>query len=225
MSDTSDRTDDSTDLTETLREDPPRIPTLDSLAAAAHYCLGTSLYIHEVDYYADGQAIAYLGVTKLRDTQDAAQGDPELTAINIAPIGAIIAEPAADGDGYVLDLPDRDDLSAAVRRREQREAEHRMAIIPALKNLLEDRQQMHYEAADEYGIHDAESLADLDLTDEEWFHVGREIGMMKMASLAHRVLTDRLRAAYRGRRRWDSPAYRVSRDRRTTTVLEALNDD
>lgn len=198
-----------------LREDPPRVESVDQLSAAVRHAVGTHTHVHDMDYLPDGGAVAYLGVSMARDTTDAAQGNREITFVNIAPVGAIMAEPVPEDDEYVLDIPDRDDLTEALRRREEYEATHRMEILPMLLNMLEDRREMHYDEADEYGIHDIDSLDELDLEDEEWFQLGRAVGMQKMAGLAHRVLNQRLESAYRGSRRWSSPAYEVIRGRRT----------
>lgn len=213
-------------LSSMLKEDPPRIPDPQYLEGAARYCLGNRVYLHETEWLEDGTIIGYIGVSKPKSTQQAALGDPELTFLNYGPLGAVIAEP--EGDAYVLHLPDRDGLDRAVRRRERRENDHRAVILPAVKNMLEDRQEMHFDEAGEYGFHEleeGESLDSLDLEGTEWFHLGRAVGMYKMASLAHRVLMQRWNSPYRGERRWESPAYSVIRDRRTSDPLTAMEGD
>lgn len=202
---------------EGIHDDPPRINDVGMIDAVAHVRLGNRAFIHEIEWLQDGRVVAYLGVSKPRDTSPF-PSDRELTFLNYAPVGAMIAEP--DGEAWVVRLPDRDALDRAARTRQRRENDHRGTVVPALKNLVEGRQEMHYEQAGEYGFHDIEeSLDELDLAGTEWFHLGQQVGMQKMANLTHRSLMRRLRNPYRGERRWDSPAYDVLRERRSGNPL------
>lgn len=208
-----------------IRQDPPRIESLDELKPVVQQLVGNRAFIHSMDHYEDGRVVAYLGVVYPRNTQDDALGDREITFVNVAPVGALTVTPAEDGDGYRVDVPDRDALEDACQRRRELEADHRLQVVPAIKNLLEERQEMYYAEAGEYGFHDIDSFDDLDLEGPEWFALGRAVGAHQMASLVHRVLMRRLRGAYAGCRRWESPEYEVIRDRRTASILEGVPDD
>lgn len=204
---------DETPFHERMNADPPWIDDLGELDGAVQWLAGNRAYIQETDWLQDGRVAAYVGITKPVNTTGAAKGDHELTFTNVGPVGAIIAAP--NGDHWTLDVPDLDALETAYRNRRDREAAHRMEIIPAVVNMLDDRQDMHGEEVNDYGYYDVDTLDELDLDDTEWFHLGRALGMLKMASLAHRVLSERLDAAYKGRRRWDGRNYSVIRERRT----------
>lgn len=196
------------------------IDALEELEGQLSHRLGQGLYLHDLEFREGGRAIAYLGLATPRDTT-ASAGSAELTFLNYAPVGAAYVR--TNGDGYEASAPDRDALVAAADARERRENEHRATVLPALKNLLEYRMDMHYDEAGDYGFHDldeGDNLAALDVEGTEYFHLGREVGMYKMAHLVNRVLATRWDEAYRGLKRWDAPDYQVLRDRRSVNPTE-----
>jgi len=202
---------------------PPRVDSLDQLDAVASYHLGNRAFVYEYDYPSDGRVVAYLGVVQPRDTSPWPSQN-ELSFINYAPVGSMIAEPDDDGETWVVSLPDRDALDRATRKRREYEQEQRAALVPGLLGLFEDRQEMHYEEADAHGFWDIESFDDLDLSPAAMFDLGRAVGMHNMASLAERSLRRRLETPHRGTRRWYSREYDVVRDRRSEDLPPTLDE-
>lgn len=190
---------------------------LADLEPAIKRVLGRAVYVHEIDYLPAGRAVAYLGTTQPRDTSPRPD-QPELSFLNYAPVGAAVITPM--DDGLAAHLPARDALAAAAAARTERENQHRAQVVPALLNWLDDRRTMHHEAVGDYGLHDADSLVDLDLEPTELFHLGRELGMETLASAVHRRLSGRLDAPFQGRRRWAAPDYAVVRQRRTAPITD-----
>lgn len=184
MSD-AEQTDDGFDLLEAVREDPPRIRGRDDFEAVVRFRIGNLAHVHEIEEQEDGRLIAYLGVTKTEDTSEGA-GERELTFLNYAPVGALVAHPTGDGE-YTVDLPDRDALDAALQARRPREDHHRATVLSAVQNLLEDAVDQH-----------AERARDAD----DPFTAGVHAGMARMASLVYADLDQRWNAPYRGRKRW-----------------------
>ncbi|MDS0280052.1 hypothetical protein NDI85_19900 [Halomicroarcula sp. S1AR25-4] len=205
-------------MTPDLKADPPRVDSPSDINAVATRHLGNGVHVHELEWLADGRVVAYLGATTPIDTSPW-PSQPELSFRNYAPIGAAVARP--DGDEYVVDLPDRDALNDALVARKEYADEYDAAVIPSLLNLCKDRREMHHDEAAEYGLYDVDTPADLDLSPMEMFHLGRAVGMQKMASLAHRTLSRRLEAPYNGHRKWESREYRTVRERRSAGPLEA----
>lgn len=201
------------------------IDDLSELEGQVRYHLGRGVCVRDMDYLQDGRVVAYLANVVPTDTSPW-PSDAELSFVSYGPIGAAIAEPE-DG-GYEVYLPDRDDIHEAFLARKKYEDEHRASIVPSLLNLFEDRREMHYEEADEYGVHDlseGDSLDDIDLEGMEYFYAGMQVGMQKMASLAHRTLSNRLHSPYEGDRRWDSPDYEVIRRQRTEDLPQRPEAD
>ena len=215
MTDTNGMDGDDVGLTNT----PPRVDALDQLDAVAHYHIGNRAYVYEQEFLADGRVVAYLGVTHPTDTSPW-PSQREISFVSYAPVGALVAEP--DGDQWAVTLPDRDALNRAAQRRREHEAEQRAGVIPGMLGLFEDRQEMHYAEADDYGFHDIDSLEDLDLSPQMMFDLGRAVGMHNMASLAERSLRRRLEMPVRGDRRWRSSEYDVIRNRRSRDLPPTL---
>ncbi|WP_455448121.1 hypothetical protein [Natrinema thermotolerans] len=163
-----------------LRGDPPVIADLEKLRGIASFRLGNAVYVHATEQVDTDIYAAYLGVSIPTDTS-AAAGRAEITFRNYAPVGAMYARRLTiDGETYYeVDLPDRDDLSAAIRAREDYEDEHRAAVIPAVLNELEEWAEDHADRDDD-------------------LHWGMALGL----EAARREVRTRLEAAYRGDRRW-----------------------
>lgn len=186
MSET-DSTDDGFDLFEAVREDPPRIQEPDQLEAVARLRLGNAMYVQETVALDDDQYIGYLGVCKPTDTS-AAAGAPEMTFLNYAPVGALVATPTGDGE-YTVRSPTRDKVSVAIRARERRENDHRATVLPPVRNRLRD-------AVDEHSEKREDSSAE--------FRKGVHTGMARMADIVLRELMGRWNAPYHGEHRWQS---------------------
>ncbi|PCR88658.1 hypothetical protein [Natrinema ejinorense] len=163
-----------------LRGDPPVIADLEKLRGIASLRLGNRLYVHAVERLPDGSYVAYLGVSMATDTSDGA-GRNEITFCNYAPVGAMYADPTKiDGETYYeVDLPDRDDVSAAIRARKRHADPHRAAVFPPVVNQLEEWVDAHADRDDD--VHRGMALA---------------------FEAARRELTARRDAAYSGRKRW-----------------------
>lgn len=173
------------DLLEAVQEDPPRIRESDDFDAVLRFRIGNLAYVHTVEELSDGRLVAYLGVTKTEDTSEGA-GERELTFLNYAPVGALVAHPQDDGT-YTVDLPGHDALNAAIQARRPREDRHRAAVLAPVRNLLEDAVDQH-----------ADALEDAD--DE--FRRGVHVGMARLGALVLGDLEQRWDAPYRGRERW-----------------------
>jgi len=181
-------TDDDFDPVEAAREEPPRIRGPDDFEAVVRFHVGNRAWVHEVEELSDGRLVAHLGVTKDKDTSEGA-GEKERTLLNYAPVGVFVAHPADDGEEYVVDVPDHDALDPAIQARRFREDRHRAAVLPAVRNLLEDAVDQHAPKADES-------------SDE--FRRGVHIGMARLASVVLGDLEQRWNAPYRGRKRWQA---------------------
>lgn len=185
-----------------IKADPPIVEAPSQIEAAATYHLGNRLFVHAIEKLPNGDYMAYLGVVRPYDTS-AAIDDPELSFVNYAPIGAIRPRPRDGGEGFVLDLPDRDALHRACRTRRRYEGDHRAALVPGLTNTLTDRRELHYEKYSEYEPDEGfDNISELKLDDLEMFDYGFHRGMAKMAGLLDRRVADHLRGPYRGNQRW-----------------------
>lgn len=171
-----------------IRGDPPVIDDLDMLLGITSFRIGNRTYVHAVEQIDAETYVAYLGVSMVTDTS-AGAGRGEITFCNYAPVGAMYAhEVERDGETYYeVDLPDRDDISAAVRARERYENEHRAAVIPPVVNDLEDWEAEHDEKA-----------ADADELLEKAVYGGMALGF----EVARREVERRRDAPYKGDRRW-----------------------
>lgn len=174
--------------------------------------LGSSVYLHDLEFRENGRALAYLGVVLTRDTT-ANAGQNERTSLNYAPVGAAYVR---TDDEYVVSAPSRDALEAALDARQRRENAHRATVLPALKNRAEKRSEMHSERVEASGLwdDDVDGVSDLDLSVAEAFELGQDVGALQEASGFRRVLVTRWDEAYRGLRRFDAPDYQVIRRRR-----------
>lgn len=169
-----------------------RIDDLARLEGQAKHRIGRALYVHSMDYHEDGTVVAYLGTVRPTDTSPW-PGDNEISFVNYAPVGAVTAVP--DGDGYVVEHPDRDALSDAATRRRELENAHRSEVLPTLRSFLEHHQRLQRDDAKERGLADLDGdapITALDLAGSDWWHLGRAIGGYQLASRALRVLRRRL---------------------------------
>ena len=175
------------DVLEAVREDPPRVRETDDLTAVARLRLGNAMYVHETRERDDGRLVAFLGVCKPTDTSVGAL-DREITFLNYAPVGALVATPAGDGE-YTVRLPSRDDIDEGIRARERRENDHRATVLPPVRNLLLDAVAQHAAVTD--GPSDD-------------YRAGVHAGMARMADVMLRELMRRWEAPYKGEKRWNS---------------------
>lgn len=178
---------DEFDLLDAVREDPPRIQEPGQLEAVARFRLGNAVYVAGRHELADGRVVAPLGVALPTDTSEGARGTPEMTFLNYQPVACLVATPTDSGD-YHVRAPDRDSLGDALEARERRENDHRATVLPAVRNLLLDAQDVHadVEADSDYarGVHD---------------------GMARMADIVLSELMRRWNAPYKGSKRYDAP--------------------
>lgn len=183
-----------------IKADTPRIDDLSMISGVARLNLGNRVFVVDQKELEDGRVIAYLGISKAKNTSAGTRGRREISFVNYAPVGAAIAEPTDDNE-WIVHLPDIDAVNDAATVRMEIENEHRANHTPPIRNFILDRAELYDEQLDEYDFDGVTNAVD-ELTPIEMYHLGRIVGMRQLAIQTRDELFRRLEAPYSGEKRW-----------------------